>query len=306
MAKTSHWDSFIIYLVNPFDDSASDPQAPRHPGYPPPPSNALPMSAQTIFYNQAVVLQSLQTAVVSPVMIIRRVDKGNTICGGASFPDSTGRHFTEIVGDPVSQLHKIALEIFDPSDVDPAQKDADHSFLACKEEAVGMHRIDTQKVWVNRAAMPGSRSSATSSTENVAQAAFQKTTLANYLSSMDSRSEPRTTASTPLPSHTSPGSSRVEPSDSSDGGKVKRPRRVSSSLTLQAQRDRAAHALKTRKRGKSLSSAAESLGGVLADNGPASAAYPPLDANGRDAEAWKLDVGDSDIWCIVGAGEDFA
>ena len=114
-ARTSAWDSFIIYAVDPrrpvhSEDGQSLP-APL-PGYPSPPNNALPMPTNgcplSIYYNQPVVLQCLNTAVVSPVMVIRRVDKGSLAAGGGiadpskptfDLPAGPG----EVLGDAVSQ-----------------------------------------------------------------------------------------------------------------------------------------------------------------------------------------------------------
>ncbi|KDN36978.1 LAG1-DNAbind-domain-containing protein [Tilletiaria anomala UBC 951] len=302
VAKTSRWDAFIIYLIDPLRDPHGDSNAPRQPGYPSTPSNALPASTSPIFYNQPIVLQCLNTAVVSPVMIIRRVDKGNTIFGGKMVRGPDWKLAKEAVGDPVSQLHKIALEIWEPPS-NEGTTSTTSSFLACSDETVGMHKLEVGKVWLNR-----SPSTASSNATDGAPATPPTTSAATDVdfekasSSLAMIYPPASASKAPMvsPTLSGGGSSRMEKSESSDGGKVRRPRRVSSSLSLQAQKDRALHAAKGRKRGQSMSGAAEGLSSMLADAGPASAPYPTFDS-GRDAEAWTLDVADSDIWCIVGA-----
>lgn len=88
-----------------------------------------------IHYNQLVVLQCLATGMVSPVMRVRKVDRSSTVVGGAhtggvlggsggpgsssssSTPnppfatDNRGMVEEEVLGDPVSQLHKVAFEL---------------------------------------------------------------------------------------------------------------------------------------------------------------------------------------------------
>ncbi|KAL1921074.1 uncharacterized protein VTP21DRAFT_11709 [Calcarisporiella thermophila] len=51
-----------------------------------------------IHYNQCIVLQCVKSGLISPVFIVRRVEKGSWVEGA------------EGIGDPVSQLHKIALQ----------------------------------------------------------------------------------------------------------------------------------------------------------------------------------------------------
>jgi hypothetical protein len=171
VAKMSSWDPFVIYLVDPTkssDASTDSDLPPPVPGYPPPPSNALPCGPQgsaatPIYYNQPVVLQCLHTAVVSPIMVIRRVDKGTTVMGGSQAPP--GPHGApnanrEAPGDPVSQLHKIALEVLEdpnaPAPVAGARgamgemlpPGQSGPFLACLNESVGMRKPDEPRRWV--------------------------------------------------------------------------------------------------------------------------------------------------------------
>ncbi|KAI9267939.1 hypothetical protein BDA99DRAFT_504421 [Phascolomyces articulosus] len=71
VARPSSWDPFIIWAV----DGETGP----------------------IHYNQQVMLQCIKTGMMSPVMIVR---KGTNL-----------RHPTNELGDPVSQLHRVAFEL---------------------------------------------------------------------------------------------------------------------------------------------------------------------------------------------------
>lgn len=168
VAKMSSWDPFIIYLVDPLADSTNlsvsndNKKGAFNPGFPPPPVNILPRPVngvgQPICYNQAVVLQCLNTAVVSPVMIIRKVDRATTVVGGGqnSFT-SRMEPYVETVGDPVSQLHKIAFEILEDSKAPvPTAESRDSGaipgqsghFLGCLNEDVGLRKPVGFRQWV--------------------------------------------------------------------------------------------------------------------------------------------------------------
>ncbi|KAJ1923710.1 hypothetical protein IWQ60_005704 [Tieghemiomyces parasiticus] len=163
VARTNNWDPFIIWVVDPLKvvgDHDNYPTHPVQPGYPPTPAIAVsgpPSRAdfnhpdvardprgQTlipIHYNQTVVLQCLSTGMVSPVMIIRKVEKGSIATGGAYSPHDTGR---EVTGDPVSQLHKVAFEIRptlkpnEPLPPLPLYPNGDvGNYLACLSDVVG-------------------------------------------------------------------------------------------------------------------------------------------------------------------------
>lgn len=129
VARMNCWDPFVIWIVDPSSSEEADPQI-----YPPPPAIALKNKTGEpvpIHYNQPIVLQCLTTGLVSPVMIIRKVDRASTVVGGAQAEDEIG---DEVLGDPVSQLHKIALQIVqDPSETS-------HTYLACLNDIVGMHK----------------------------------------------------------------------------------------------------------------------------------------------------------------------
>jgi hypothetical protein len=104
-------------------------------------------------------------------MIIRKVDKASTVVGGARCPDEIDASFSgggefgdEVLGDPVSQLHKIALQIvshdnimqhqaqqynggqFDfnqqqqPDTMMPQMTNGPSTYLACLNDLVGTHK----------------------------------------------------------------------------------------------------------------------------------------------------------------------
>jgi hypothetical protein len=155
------------------------PHHPLNPDFPPPPAIALQSDLQSspiaVHYNQPVVLQCVSTGLVSPVMVIRRVDKGSTVLGGNRVEDLSGltggECGDEAVGDPVSQLHKIAFQIIqDPSvayntktaytNAHPTatlsvssewtlpQTSRSVSYLACLNDVVGMHKTTSLRTLV--------------------------------------------------------------------------------------------------------------------------------------------------------------
>ena len=206
IARTGSWDPFIIWLVDttwvpqhqherennsPDEYIGSGASTLRNDiPYPPPPAIAAKNKTGqplAVHYNQHIVLQCLTTGLVSPVMIIRKIDRASTVVGGASSkyyshynnrstselsaPSGTsgGEYGDEILGDPVSQLHKVALQIVqDPSSTSASRLQQEHNndistnmfsnniannsisplprvnrpvtYLACLNDMVGMHR----------------------------------------------------------------------------------------------------------------------------------------------------------------------
>ncbi|KAJ1966566.1 hypothetical protein IWQ62_002391 [Dispira parvispora] len=178
VARTNLWDPFIIWIVDPnqsLGDVMNYHNSPPIPGYPPPPTIAIhprrppdfamvdngmngsgvdggsssgaggtshggpvtptPSPPIPIHYNQTVVLQCLSTGMVSPVMIIRKVERGSMVVGGM-LSSETGK---EVLGDPVSQLHKVAFEIYDGSSMTTHMYPNGDvgSYLACLTDVVG-------------------------------------------------------------------------------------------------------------------------------------------------------------------------
>ncbi|PWY99860.1 LAG1-DNAbind-domain-containing protein [Testicularia cyperi] len=343
VAKMSSWDPFIIYLVDTKTRADATPAEPLQPpikGYPPPPPNALPLSnssssSMTIHYNQPIVLQCLNTAVVSPVMVVRKVEKGTTVLGGAS--TGPGSLAKEAFGDPVSQLHKIALEVLeDPGAAVPRPMgEAGESsspgnsgpFLACLNESVGMHRPSEPRKWVTSSSAFSMPSTPTTPVTPMNLAAAEaEYAQSGYLPTSPTSAVAYAAAQTRYSlggvrgTLMSPGASTssldasvsaasMEPPPSSDGGKVKRPRRVSSSVVVQKERAAAAAAAKNRRRGQSLSMVGMQNQGlseveILRRTGSyANSMTSDSSAAGSTAApgaTWSVEVADSDIWTVVG------
>ncbi|KAG2174700.1 hypothetical protein INT43_005758 [Umbelopsis isabellina] len=176
--RTSSWDPFVIWIVdtsgkqNEQDNQGSENSSGASPRRPTPPIIAMrvtPDDPVAIHYNQPVVLQCLHTGLVSPVMIIRKVDKGSSVLGGARMDRNTqqsdslktgGEYGDEALGDPVSQLHKVAFQIVnDPSTTlghhsnfssQQTFNEADYlprltepiTYLNCANDVVGMHHVN--------------------------------------------------------------------------------------------------------------------------------------------------------------------
>ncbi|KAI8984236.1 hypothetical protein BDF20DRAFT_858762 [Mycotypha africana] len=190
IARTNKWDPFVIWLVDLSRSTSSDSNSPTqastsgHRNFPPPPAIALQQregqDSIAIHYNQPVVLQCLNTGLVSPIMVIRKVDKGSQVLGGNQVlgnvlnengPVGGGECGDEALGDPVSQLHKIAFQIVtDPSLATqyayqyysqelplqsspnewklPHLTEPQSTYLACLEDVVGMHKTTSERYFL--------------------------------------------------------------------------------------------------------------------------------------------------------------
>lgn len=155
-------DMFIIYIVDVTKPSSGPDTIvppPFQPEYPPPPPNAIPCSPDNIttpiYYNQTVVLQCLTSGVVSPVLVIRKVEQGTVIVGGGLADATKGvpDHYClpgEVCGDPVSQLHKIAFEVYEPALSAPPDMSGpglSGAFLSCMGEKVNTYRPVDVRQW---------------------------------------------------------------------------------------------------------------------------------------------------------------
>lgn len=383
VAKMTSWDPFIVYLVDP-TKKATDPEAPAQkppfPGYPPPPPSAIVPSPGspplTVHYNQRIVFQCLNTAVVSPIMVIRKVDKATTVVGGATIPGS-GSEIDEGLGDPVSQLHKIALEVVEDPTVAPPQANYTESggptgspgdsgpFLACLNESVGMRRPLEQRKWIRQPSgsfqspatpnkamgAPGAEfssggprasqytnASATQQSPSSYGAAAAFAAAQTQSSLAQSRHPPGSSGSSSGAGGLTNGKGALagspyavpgqyhqqqQPPESSDGGKVKRPRRVSSSVVPQGKDVGAFNASgKGRRRGQSLSVVEwqkeqarqwqvqqnySQSGGMDAEASgnpgglSTSGSNPDTSMGGSGlGAAWTVEIADSDVWTIVG------
>lgn len=197
MARTGSWDPFVIWIVDTSRslDSAhtNRTQHPNNPNYPPPPAIALHttpgQSPIALHYNQPVVLQCISTGLVSPVMVIRKVDKGSMVLGGNRVDDLSGATGGECgdesIGDPVSQLHKVAFQIvqdpsiahnnkanYRPDYYQPLpttewtlpQSSQPVTYLACLNDVVGMHKTTVARNFVSPRPAPPSQNMMESST----------------------------------------------------------------------------------------------------------------------------------------------
>lgn len=110
VGRTTAWDSFVVYGIDPSKvascTESDEERAPSPNGLPHPPAYALPVPAAgfslPIYYNQPIILQSVNTGVVSPVMVIRRIDTDSMAMGGASL--STGRPALDVPSAPGESL----------------------------------------------------------------------------------------------------------------------------------------------------------------------------------------------------------
>ncbi|KAJ2692389.1 hypothetical protein H4R19_006161, partial [Coemansia spiralis] len=95
-------------------------------------------------YNQPVILQCVSTGMCSPVLTLRKVEKGS-IATGSFYGRDPSR---DVMGDPVSQLHKVAFEVRVQSrdelpvvTVTPAGLHAHAaSYLTCMGDVVGLNK----------------------------------------------------------------------------------------------------------------------------------------------------------------------
>ncbi|KAI8371630.1 uncharacterized protein BYT42DRAFT_548465 [Radiomyces spectabilis] len=191
VARTGCWDPFVIWIVDTSRSPDAANMTPRthastNPHYPPPPAIALQTNGQqplAIHYNQSVVLQCVTTGLVSPVMVIRKVNKGSMVLGGNHMDNlsgSTGGECgDEALGDPVSQLHKVAFQIVqDPSiahnnkaNYNPLtaaasglplgewtlpQSSQPATYLACLNDVVGMHKTTAPRTFLTSRPVPPS------------------------------------------------------------------------------------------------------------------------------------------------------
>ncbi|KII92822.1 hypothetical protein PLICRDRAFT_37612 [Plicaturopsis crispa FD-325 SS-3] len=284
IARTASWDPFVMYIVDvhkPAGGVDAPPPPPPHADYPSPPPNAIPFTANgsqiPIYYNQTVVLQCLTSGVVSPVLIIRKVDHQTTVVGGGiqEGAKSVVDHYCvpgEVCGDPVSQLHKIAFEVYDSSKgmPEPGTPGSTGAFLSCMGEKVNTYRPVEGRVWnsvpvheTNSPILPGSPvvATPTSSSGN------------DYFAHADS----------------APASPTASSADflSNDGGRVKKGKRSTSSAGGIAKNP----GPKGRRRPSSAGSATSGRRGSPGDGGASSGAL------------WQVDIGETSVWTIVGTDQ---
>ncbi|GAA5979706.1 hypothetical protein JCM5350_003822 [Sporobolomyces pararoseus] len=166
VSKTHSWDAFIIYVVDLTIPTSGEGYiqlpAPQQ-GYPKPPLNVVPVDIrkpQALYYNQPVVLQCLATGVVSPVLILRRIDSRTTVIGGGSLEPPPPNlieisHLSvapgERIGEPVSQYKNVAFEVYQASPAPRSDNPFDRrlpksSFLGCINDEIGIHVAEEEKL----------------------------------------------------------------------------------------------------------------------------------------------------------------
>ncbi|KAL9936872.1 hypothetical protein V8E36_004107 [Tilletia maclaganii] len=211
-------------------------------------------------------------------------------------------------------------------------------FLACLQDAVGLRLCGSRKwlpnpalvesnppttgVSITDADQPRSAAPVSAPGATTAQAAFiaavaaahTRTSLAQNRSPVSAGSTSYgptgSSSSSSLAANTSANSNSASlepPPETSDGGKVKRPRRVSSSAVVP--KDRTASAGRGRRRGQSMSTVGLGLDPVEPHiKTSASSTNLRAAAGAGDGQSiaigagcrWMIDVAESDIWSIIG------
>jgi recombining binding protein suppressor of hairless len=280
IARTASWDPFVMYIVDvnkPTGGMDVPPPPALQPDYPSPPPNAIPFtnngSQIPIYYNQTVVLQCLTSGVVSPVLIIRKVDHQTTVVGGGLQEGAKGvaDHYCapgEVCGDPVSQLHKIAFEVHDGAkgQPEPGTPGITGAFLSCMGEKVNTYRPIEGRQWNN-----GSNNGGTSPVpaSPISSTPVSSNSSEYFGHSMDS----------------APDSPSSPDFLSNDGGRVKK-KRGSSSAGGPSKAP-----AKGRRRPSSAGSVTSGRRGSTSDSGASSGAL------------WQVDIGETSVWTIVGTDQ---
>ncbi|CAG8471615.1 893_t:CDS:2 [Paraglomus brasilianum] len=295
VARTGSWDPFIIWIVDTnYVKGKDEPQVPPHPSFPRPPLNALkynPNNPIPIHYNQPVVLQCLSTGITSPVMIIRKVDKGSMVIGGAVLEDNNG-YVSEALGDPVSQLHKVAFQIKDQETMmssniqnctNPNFPSGPGVYLACLSDVVGQQRANDGRKLISTAAISATNS--TSFIDVIPPSTNMTTSIAAWAA-----------AQTSFASNAAPFSESTILS--SDGTRTTTSRKRRSSATVKPTSAMAKVSMK-RRRVNSMSAVGNEP--EFARIAEATRGLGSRSNNDANAGAiWTEDVTDSAVWTIVG------
>ena len=282
---------YIVDVNKPAGGVDSPPPPPPQPEYPSPPPNAIPFtnncSQIPVYYNKTVVLQCLTSGVVSPVLIIRKVDHQTTVVGGGLQEGAKGiaDHYCapgEVCGDPVSQLHKVAFEVYDPAKGAPelGTTGLSGAFLSCQGEKVNTFRPLEGRQWRSPQGSRESDSPDAVPASPMATTPTSSTGTGDYFggSSANGSSAP-----------TSPDPSEFP---SNDGGRVKKGKRGSGSSSGSSLSMSKPVSQKGRRRPTSAGSAGSgSRRGSGSDSGASSGAL------------WQVDIGETSVWTIVGTGE---
>ncbi|WVQ96688.1 hypothetical protein IAU59_003794 [Kwoniella sp. CBS 9459] len=171
-ADANTWESFIIWLVDPNKAGGPSVAPPPHPDWPSPPANVIApsMLAPAIRYNSTVVLQSMQTGVISPVLIVRRIESDADAVGmdGHNMDTPTALPPGEYAGDLVSQLQKVAFELYRTDTLERFSRDPRYGgmWLQCNQDVVSEQYVVNDRKWtsVQQNQRGGSRPSSVPST----------------------------------------------------------------------------------------------------------------------------------------------
>lgn len=234
-----------------------------------------------IYYNQHVMLQCRTTGLVSPILVIRKVGQGNKVIGGVLSDHIVekqlgGEHMhDECLGDPVSQLHKVAFQVLDThtavSRTTQTSWTQPANYPSCMNDVVGIYRTSGQ-----RQPTPPSSGGGTP------------------------HPAPFTTTSTPLPfawlnpCDTSGAMQQGEGGRTpSDGPPAYQKRRVSIGINDAVILDSSALALKQQRRYSSANEQSKPL------------TTPARRRNSvfSSTSTWHEDISETCIWSIVGTGK---
>ncbi|KAG8835008.1 hypothetical protein FRC17_005856 [Serendipita sp. 399] len=200
--------------------------------------------------------------------------------GAKGIPD----HFCapgEVCGDPVSQLHKVAFEVFDPSKSGPAPGSAGvtGAFLSCMGDKVNTYRPSEGRTWNNSEMSSRSQSPAIPDSPGGSSTG----SLTDYFSSGS-------------PVDSSLDGQSMPPS--SDGGRVSNRRGAKRSNTSSGPVFKGPS--KARKRVNSVGS--NGSGGGSSSYTSSSTRFGLPDQPVSSGALWSIDIGESAVWTIVGTG----
>ncbi|WWC70768.1 uncharacterized protein I206_104719 [Kwoniella pini CBS 10737] len=305
-ADANNWESFIIWLVDPNRPGGPSHAPPPHPDWPSPPANVISpsMLVPPIRYNSTVVLQSLQTGVISPVLIVRRIESDADAVGmdGHNVDAPTSLPMGEYAGDLVSQLQKVAFELYRIDTIERLTNDPRYGglWLACTQEAVSEQYVVQDRKWAN-VPTPHRGGSRPNSVPNTPQQRFGVLPMTPHTNNTNLPSTPSSPVSSNSSSNVdyfgahsrkssshsimSPNHSELPlpPPTSTDGGPVRRHRTGSIPKN--------GHAPFARPLQKKRGSSSGSLEYLPS---PTMTASPE-----NHRMQWTMDVGDICIWSIV-------
>lgn len=312
------WESWIVWLVDPSRPEGPGRNAPLHPDWPVAPANALhtPHHAPPIRYNQTVVLQSLQTGICSPVMIVRRIESDSDAVGGdgTAGDSQTSVREGEWAGDYVSQLQKVAFERYRPDTMFVVQTDPrwGGSWLACDQDVIFERKVTNTRKWSPVPPAPTRASSKPSSVPSTPSSRFGVLPMTPHTNSVNLPSTPSSPVSASssmdyFGAHSrkqsssslvmSPNSSgHIELPMSTDGGPVRRQRTGSNSRNGPLARP----TNHKRRQSTEINSANSSYEHVQsAANSHNQQNVSPGDKAHQGRMFWTMSVGDMAVWTIV-------